>query len=205
MSKRPWMPLYIGDYLADTGHLSARDHGSYLLLIMHYWQNDGLPADDRKLARIAKVSWREWPSLRETMQDFFSPEWRHERIEQELEKVRSISSKRSASAKQRHSNSSANGVQKDTHLHSHSQRKKDAANAAPESSTEEVDLFRRGKKLLGDNAGGLIKNLLKAKEGKIPLARAALEVAATKQNPREYIGGVIRGADPPSDYVDPRL
>jgi hypothetical protein len=80
-----------------------------------------------------------------------------------------------------------------------------AAVAAPENSSEEIALFQRGKKLLGDNAGGLVRKLLTAKDGKIPLARAALEVAATKENPREYIGAVVRGADPPEHRQDPRL
>ena len=74
--------------------------------------------------------------------------------------------------------------------------------AAPEArisvvpvSTEEADLFRRGKEILGNSSGGLIKKLLAAKEGRIPLARAALEMAATKQDPREYIGAVINNRD----------
>lgn len=82
-------------------------------------------------------------------------------------------------------------------------QKEDAADAAP--ADQEVDLFRRGKQILGASAGGLIKQLLAAKEGKIPLARAALETAATKENPREYVGAVLRNAHAPERMVDPRL
>jgi hypothetical protein len=71
-----------------------------------------------------------------------------------------------------------------------SKRTPDAADAAPPD--QERELFRRGKEVLGQNAGGLISNLLKVK-GRIELARAAIETAATKQAPREYIGAVIRG------------
>jgi len=81
---RPRMPLYVADYLADTGHLGAAEHGAYLLLIMHYWANGGLPDDDRKLARIARMDASEWADARETIGQFFSDGWRHERIEKHL-------------------------------------------------------------------------------------------------------------------------
>ena len=58
--------------------------------------------------------------------------------------------------------------------------------------TEEADLFRRGREILGKEAGGLLKKLIKAKDGNLALARAAIEIAVTKNDPREYIGGVIR-------------
>lgn len=72
--------------------------------------------------------------------------------------------------------------------------------------SEETELFKRGKAVLGKSAGGLITQLLKAKEGKIPLARAAIETAATKHDPREYIGAIIKGKDPPPGQLwDPGL
>ncbi len=60
------------------------------------------------------------------------------------------------------------------------------------SHSEEAELFNRGKKVLGKDAGGLIAKLLKSKK-EVPLARAAIEMAATKQNPREYIGRILVG------------
>ena len=55
MSNRAWMPLHIDDYLADTGHLTGAEHGAYLLLIMHYWQNGSLPGSERLIARVARM------------------------------------------------------------------------------------------------------------------------------------------------------
>lgn len=67
---------------------------------------------------------------------------------------------------------------------------------APPPSEPEVELFRRGKEVLGPAAGGMIARLLKAK-GRPELARAAIEMASVKENPREYIGAIIRGIEQP--------
>lgn len=57
-----WMRFHVGDYLADTMHLSTFQHGIYILLIMHYFKRGPLPDDERVLMRIAKVpsamAWR---------------------------------------------------------------------------------------------------------------------------------------------------
>lgn len=88
---RPWMPLYVGDYIADTAHLSAAQHGAYLLLMMHYWQKNSLPADDQSLARIAKMTNAEWRKSRPVLRAFFSECWKHKRIEFELSQAARIS------------------------------------------------------------------------------------------------------------------
>ena len=71
---RPWMPLYVADYLADTAHLNATQSGAYLHLIMHYWQTGGLPANDEALARIARMTGAEWRNARPIIVPFFSDE-----------------------------------------------------------------------------------------------------------------------------------
>lgn len=106
--KRPWMPLYVADYRADTAHLSTMQHGAYLLLIMHYWQTGGLPDDDEQLARIACCAQVEWKRLRPVIVKFFADGWKHSRIEQELAKAAEISCKRSGAAQEMHRKRAAN-------------------------------------------------------------------------------------------------
>ena len=94
-----WMPLYVGDYLADTGHLTTAQHGAYLLLLMHYWRKHELPDDDVQLAAIAKLPLRIWLAMRTTIQAFFQEGWKHKRVEQELSKRQAIAAKRSEAGK----------------------------------------------------------------------------------------------------------
>lgn len=108
---RTWMPLHIADYLADTGHLSALEHGAYLLLIMHYWKDGRLPADERMLARLAKLTSEQWAESRDMLAALFVEGWRHKRIDEELAKADAIISKRKAAAEQMHENRRANAEQ----------------------------------------------------------------------------------------------
>lgn len=111
MSSLPCMPLWVGDYLSDTQHLTAAEHGAYMLLIMAYWQRGkALPDDGERLALIARMTPSEWAKAEPTLRDFFAiegGEWKHSRIEAELSKTRDKSAKASASAKRRHSGGNA--------------------------------------------------------------------------------------------------
>lgn len=50
-----WMPIYCGDWLKDTSHLSQGQHGAYFLLLIHYWQKRELKADKKQCYRIARA------------------------------------------------------------------------------------------------------------------------------------------------------
>ena len=97
--KRPWMPLYVGDYLADTGHLTTEEHGAYFLLIMHYWVNESLPQESKSLAVLARLSLKKWKGIEGKIKPLFGPNWSHKRLDQELDKSKEISLKRSQSGR----------------------------------------------------------------------------------------------------------
>jgi uncharacterized protein YdaU (DUF1376 family) len=104
MSERPFMQLYVSDYLGDTRHLSCEQHGAYMLLLMTMWNAGGkLPDDDTKLARIVCLSVKKWRSIREDVLSFFEVSGgvlSHNRMTKELLKSESKSQSRaSAGAK----------------------------------------------------------------------------------------------------------
>jgi len=67
-----FMPIYVGDYLADTSELSAEEHGAYLLLMMGAWRRGGrLPMDPALLCRIAAVSRPRWQRVWVIIARFF--------------------------------------------------------------------------------------------------------------------------------------
>lgn len=101
MAALPYMQLYIADYLADTMHLSAEEHGAYLLLMFNYWQT-GRAIPKNRLAKIARVSSERWGAVEESLKEFFTDngtEWVHKRIEGDLAAVRETLAKRSAAGK----------------------------------------------------------------------------------------------------------
>jgi len=132
--KYPWMPLFNGDLLADTMHLSAQEFGAYMLLIIHAWKNDGRVPRDR-VAQIARVRHDQWPKVFKQLEPYF--QWDTDsvshrvygtssRVVDELHHATEISNKRKDAALQMHNkrraNADANAVQEHTQPQSQSLR-----------------------------------------------------------------------------------
>ena len=98
-----FMPLYVGDYLADTAHLEAAEHGAYMLLLMHYWRaGEPITADDTQLARIARCTPKQWQRVRGAVLAFFTEKGDvlvHGRVERELERANSYYDRKMERAK----------------------------------------------------------------------------------------------------------
>jgi uncharacterized protein YdaU (DUF1376 family) len=97
MKNNLYMPLHPGDYLNDTNHLTAAEHGAYFLLIMNYWQRgEPLPTDDKKLRGISRMTPEEWEGSKETLLEYFverDGRLYHKRIEDELDRAKMKSAK----------------------------------------------------------------------------------------------------------------
>lgn len=129
--KYPWMPLFWGDFLANTMHLSAQEAGAYLFLIAHAWENDGeIPSDRIRLARIAHVRPDQWNRVWNALQHFFEikagvpsngstsvRQYTHHRVTDELRRLGKISNGRKEAALQKHSKSFASAPANASNVH----------------------------------------------------------------------------------------
>jgi uncharacterized protein YdaU (DUF1376 family) len=130
---RAWMPLYVADYLADTGHLSTIEHGAYMLLIMHYWQRGSLPKDDLRLSSIARASLEQWQGMKATLADMFDGDWTHKRIETELDRAKKAHEKRVLAGKRGGLSKASNAIamlEQCSTNHNHNIKEREA-NASP--------------------------------------------------------------------------
>lgn len=75
MSQFPSMPMFVGDMLADTDHLTNEEFGAYHRLLYAMWRRNGwVPDDDHDLARICHVSGRKWHELKKRLLPFLISE-----------------------------------------------------------------------------------------------------------------------------------
>lgn len=155
----PKMPIHIGDYMRDTGHLRAAEHGAYLMLLFHHWSTGALPNDDRQLAAIARMSGPEWKRTRPILEKLFDQGWHHGRVEEDLEKAKQAYSKRAkagekggkakAEAKQCSSNATAGPEQPYTFNLEPDKKDSDPNGSAdPPPRDVRADLFGKGLKSL---------------------------------------------------------
>lgn len=91
MSERPFMQLYVSDFVGDTLLLSTEHIGAYLLLLIALWNAGGeLPADEQKLARCARMTIKKWRTASAELAPFFiidEATWSHGRLSKELQKA----------------------------------------------------------------------------------------------------------------------
>jgi len=109
--KYQFMPMFWGDFFANTLHLSAQELGAYVALIGHAWEHDGNIAV-ADLQRVARVSNWHWTKIQVRLEPFFNTlkvrnNWHHERVHSERTKAAEISNKRKEAALQMHSKSKA--------------------------------------------------------------------------------------------------
>ncbi|UVK51564.1 DUF1376 domain-containing protein [Mesorhizobium sp. AR02] len=100
MSERPFMQLYVSDFVGDTLQLSTEQIGAYMLMLMAMWNAGGrLPDDDAKLARVARLSLKKWRAISADLLTFFereAGEIGHKRLTKELHKAQVKSEARAA-------------------------------------------------------------------------------------------------------------
>lgn len=71
---RPYMPLYVKYFIADTWGLTTEQIGAYFLLVLHSWQNGSLPHAEVDLRRVAGLSKKAWAESRDELARFFDIE-----------------------------------------------------------------------------------------------------------------------------------
>jgi uncharacterized protein YdaU (DUF1376 family) len=100
-------PFHIGDFLGGTVHMDTVEKGAYMMLLISHYQigEDGLPDDDKQLARICGVTAKKWQSIRPILEEKFTVKngrWTQKKVIIVLQKVMDNSSKQRDKALKRH-------------------------------------------------------------------------------------------------------
>jgi uncharacterized protein YdaU (DUF1376 family) len=109
---RPWLPLYVNDYFADTLDLTTEQHGVYVLLLMIEWRRGGgIPNDPAFIKRALGAAASDMHGNRfnrlvqPILERFFALDsegnWRNNRLGKELEKANKFSGKQKEKAEKR--------------------------------------------------------------------------------------------------------
>lgn len=181
----PWMPLNVADYLKDTSHLVAHEHGAYVLLIMRYWQDGGLPSDEILIRRYSLLSAEQWIESRPVLAALFDEGWKHKRIDAELAKAADIIEKRRSAAEQKHGKRSANAehvdsTSSDTRVPPSPEPKPNNPPSSVPDAAEARDLFGDVWEAFPQNPSSSESKAIKAWERIKPPERAAVLAASIR-------------------------
>jgi uncharacterized protein YdaU (DUF1376 family) len=144
--KHQWMPLFWGDFLANTMHLSAQEIGAYVLLIAHAWEHNAcIPlASAQRIARVNNRNWRKvWEKLEPMFDPVAAPEGQPLRVcssrtALELALAAELSNKRKEAALQKHAKHRARAEVLHTH-HTTPLNKKNLNGKSRQSRTRHAD------------------------------------------------------------------
>ena len=143
MKPDAWMPVYIGDLLADTMHLTYAQFGAYCLLLFAYWRLAApLADDDAMLAAITRTSPVEWRKLRPILSPFFKIEdgmWRQKRCDEELAAASRRQARASAGGNARAGNKQRLSTAQAPPQAGREQVLNECSNGAPQSSPSPID------------------------------------------------------------------
>lgn len=78
-----WMPLYVGDYMADTIGLTPAQHGAYLLSLMAYWRRGEALTN----SELQAITGKDFDRIAE-FYILVDNRWHHKRVDIELSKAR---------------------------------------------------------------------------------------------------------------------
>lgn len=119
MGKINYVQFHIGDFLTGVLHMDAVEVGAYTMLIMAHYQagENGLPDDDKKLARIAKVTTKKWAAIKGVVLEKFTLKngmWCQKRVVNELKRVKDVSTRQRDKALKKHNSGNATAEPRDS-------------------------------------------------------------------------------------------
>lgn len=209
-----WMAFNVADYVANTLHLTARQHGAYILLICAAWGNKGiLPGSDAGLMAIAKLSNKEWKQDGDTLKAFLTRRgeaWVHERVEFEWNDAQALIEAKSKAGKEGarrrwhgRANSSAIAEPQQTHKQNDAPLPLQGSEAKASAPDVASIVFNQAREWLIANTGRSDQECRKllgkwrksASDGDIIGAVGAAQRAGAVE-PIGYIEGVLRQKAP---------